>query len=109
MIEPNVARYPHVTVTDFQRPVGRVLPRSAGRRNHPWLRALSDFEFEFNMALMNRHLDTADRNAVRDAERANSATRARTLVKQVATFGGDVSNFVPPNVGAALQRAYGRG
>ena len=69
------------------------------------LRALSDFEFEFNMALMNRHLQPALETLFVMPNEQFSYTSS-TLVKQVAKYGGDVSNFVPPNVAAALRQAY---
>ncbi len=69
------------------------------------LRAISDFEFEFNMALMNRHLEPKLETLFVMPNELFSYTSS-TLVKQVATFGGDVSHFVPPNVAAALSVAY---
>jgi pantetheine-phosphate adenylyltransferase len=69
------------------------------------LRALSDFEFEFNMALMNRHLQPALETLFVMPNEQFSYTSS-TLVKQVAKYGGDVSNFVPPNVAEALRLAY---
>ncbi len=67
------------------------------------LRALSDFEFEFNMALMNRHLEPEVETIFVMPNEAYSYTSS-TLVKQIAKLGGDVSNFVPANVAAALRK-----
>ncbi|RRJ97944.1 pantetheine-phosphate adenylyltransferase [Opitutaceae bacterium TAV4] len=72
------------------------------------LRALSDFEFEFNMALMNRHLEPGVETFFVMPRGAYSFTSS-SLVKQVARYGGDVSHFVPPDVAAALRRAYHEG
>lgn len=108
MIEPNVARYPHVTVTTFSGLLVEFCLAQQADAIIRGLRALSDFEFEFNMALMNRHLEPRIETLFVMPNEQFSYTSS-TLVKQVATFGGDVSNFVPPNVGAALQRAYTRG
>jgi pantetheine-phosphate adenylyltransferase len=69
------------------------------------LRALSDFEFEFNMALMNRHLQPKIETIFVMPNEQFSYTSS-TLVKQVAKFGGDVKHFVPPNVGEALKLAF---
>ena len=66
------------------------------------LRALSDFEFEFNMALMNRHLEPKVETIFVMPNEAYSYTSS-TLVKQIAKLGGDVANFVPANVAAALK------
>src|SRR5204862_6842541 len=76
--------------------------------NFPWLRALSDFEFEFNMALMNRHLEPKMETLFVMPNELFSYTSS-TLVKQVAKFGGDVTHFVPPNVAAALKTAFAKG
>jgi len=69
------------------------------------LRALSDFEFEFNMALMNRHLEP-ELETIFVMPNEQFSYTSSTLVKQVAKFGGDVSHFVPKNVGAALRAAF---
>lgn len=67
------------------------------------LRALSDFEFEFNMALMNRHLEPKVEAIFVMPNEAYSYTSS-SLVKQISHLGGDVSNFVPANVAAALRQ-----
>lgn len=69
------------------------------------LRALSDFEFEFNMALMNRHLQPEVETIFVMPNEAYSYTSS-TLVKQIAKLGGDVANFVPASVVAALRAAH---
>lgn len=61
------------------------------------LRAISDFEYEFQMALINKKM-------VEQAETVFLTTSAEnlylssSLVKQIAYFGGDISDFVPPSV-----------
>ncbi len=65
------------------------------------LRAVSDFEFEFQLANMNRHLDP-DLETIFVMTGADYFFVSASLVREVATFGGDVSAFVPPNVLAAL-------
>lgn len=69
------------------------------------LRAISDFEFEFNMALMNRHLEPTIESIFLMPNEEFSFTSS-TLVKQVAKYGGDISHFVPPNVALALSKAF---
>jgi pantetheine-phosphate adenylyltransferase len=71
------------------------------------LRALSDFEFEFNMALMNRHLEPKVETIFVMPNEAYSYTSS-TLVKQIAKLGGDVSKFVPPRVATALRTAFAK-
>ena len=67
------------------------------------LRAVSDFEYEFQIANMNRHLDP-DLETVFVMTGADYFFVSASLVRAVATFGGDVSAFVPPNVLEALRR-----
>ena len=71
------------------------------------LRALSDFEFEFNMALMNRHLEPRIETVFVMPKEVYSYTSS-TLVKQVARLGGDVTKFVPENVAARLREKFPR-
>lgn len=71
------------------------------------IRALSDFEFEFNMALMNRHLEP-DIETIFVMPRETYSYTSSNLVKQVAKLGGDIAHFVPPQVVAALREAYAK-
>ncbi len=61
------------------------------------LRAVSDFEYEFQMALMNRHLD-AEIETVFLAPDARFTYLSASLVREIAALGGDVSDFVAPAV-----------
>ena len=71
------------------------------------LRAVSDFEYEFQMALMNRNLapkiETVFLVPAFDLTFVSSS-----LVREVARFGGDVSQLVDPTVQKALQRKYAK-
>ncbi len=67
------------------------------------LRAISDFEYELQMALMNRRLE-ADITTVFLMPHENYTYLNSTIVKEVASFGGDISNFVPPIVEAKLKK-----
>ncbi len=71
------------------------------------LRAVSDFEFEFQLANMNRHLDP-DLESIFVMTGADYFFVSASLVREVATFGGDVSAFVPPSVLAALAQKLKR-
>ena len=66
------------------------------------LRAVSDFEFEFQMANMNRHLGPDIETVLVMTKEGYNYTSC-TLVKQVAEYGADISKFVPDNVYRALQ------
>jgi pantetheine-phosphate adenylyltransferase len=66
------------------------------------LRAVSDFEYEFQMALMNRHLAPA-LETVFMVPSLDTTYISSSLVREVARFGGDVSGLVHPVVADALR------
>ena len=69
------------------------------------LRAVSDFEFEFQMALMNRKLnDTIETLFL--MPRGAYTYLSSSIIKEIGRLGGDVSAFVPPLVGKALHEKY---
>ncbi len=69
------------------------------------LRAVSDFEFEFQLASMNRHLDpTLESIFLTPAEQFSFISSS--IVREVALFGGDISTFVHPQVEQALQNKF---
>ncbi len=105
MIEPNILDLPNVTVTTFTGLLVDFAIAQEATAIIRGLRALSDFEFEFNMALMNRHLNGKIETIFVMPAEAYSYTSSH-LVKQVARYGGDVTKFVPANVAAALAAAY---
>jgi len=67
------------------------------------LRALSDFEFEFQMALMNRELDEVCETIFLMPSPEYSFISSR-MIKEIAKYDGDISAFVPPIVIDALKR-----
>ena len=68
------------------------------------LRAVSDFEYEFQMASMNRHLiPEVETLFLTPAEQYSFISSS--LVREIARLGGDVSGFVPPAVATALREA----
>ena len=69
------------------------------------LRAVSDFEFEFQMALMNRKLNDSIETLFL-MPRGAYTYLSSTLIKEIGRLGGDVSAFVPPLVGKALHEKY---
>ncbi len=72
------------------------------------LRAVSDFEYEFQLANMNRRLDP-DFDSVFVMTGEDYFYVSARLVREVARFGGDVSTLVPPNVLRALEEKRARG
>lgn len=106
LMQPNIARFPNVTATTFDGLLVDFALEHGAVAIIRGLRALSDFEFEFNMALMNRHLQPAIETIFVMPGEEYSYTSSH-LVKQVSKYGGDVTKFVPPNVATALRAAYG--
>jgi pantetheine-phosphate adenylyltransferase len=66
------------------------------------LRAVSDFEYEYQMALMNRHL-SPKLETVFMVPSLDTTYISATLIREIARYGGDVSTLVHPAVGAALK------
>ncbi|WP_372893262.1 pantetheine-phosphate adenylyltransferase [Rhodosalinus sp.] len=69
------------------------------------LRAVSDFEYEFQMVGMNRALDSSVETVFLMAEARHQAIASK-LVKEIARLGGDVTKFVPPAVEGALRARF---
>jgi len=99
---PNVevVTYSGLTV-DFARQVGaKVMVRG--------LRAISDFEYEFQIALTNKEL-APDIEFCALMTSLEHAFLAASILKEVALLGGDITTMCPPHVAAALrQRAHER-
>jgi pantetheine-phosphate adenylyltransferase len=102
LVEENTGKWPRVSVevldgltVDFARKVGAVaLIRG--------LRAVSDFEYEFQMAQMNRHLDEGIETIFLMPNQEYFYTSSN-LIKQIATITNErLAPFVPPNVLRAL-------
>jgi pantetheine-phosphate adenylyltransferase len=92
-----VSGYTGLTV-DFAREQGlNVIMRG--------LRAVSDFEFEFQLATMSRHLDgEVETVFLTPTEQYNFVSS--TLIREIASLGGNVSEFVHPAVAAALRGKF---
>ena len=69
------------------------------------LRALSDFEYEFQMALTNRKLNK-EIETVFLMTREDCSCISSSMIKEIAKLGGNVNNFVPENVAAALKKKF---
>ncbi len=94
---------PHVEVDSFD---GLLVDYAREKKIHTvlrGLRAVSDFEYEFQLANMNRSL-LPDFETVFVMTGEDYFYVSARLVREVATFGGDVSRFVPANVLRALDR-----
>ncbi len=71
------------------------------------LRAVADFEYEFQMVGMNRALNDEIEMVFLMAEAEHQAIASK-LVKEIARMGGDISRFVSPGVDAALKQKFPR-
>ena len=71
------------------------------------LRAVSDFEYEYQMALMNRHLSPG-LETVFMVPSLDTTYISASMVREVAKFGGEVSGLVHPEVAKALRAKIGR-
>ena len=107
LVQRVLADVPNVEVTgytgltvDFARTHGlNVIVRG--------LRAVSDFEFEFQLATMSRHLnDQVETVFLTPTEQFNFVSS--TLIREIASFGGNVSEFVHPIVAEALRNRYAK-
>ena len=72
------------------------------------LRAISDFEFEFQMALMNRNM-APDINTVFLMPHDRYTHLNSSIIREIASFGEDVSKFVPPIVSQYLRDKFDNG
>jgi len=94
MLTRATAHLPNVQVDVFKGLLAEYVRATGARAIVKGLRAVSDFEYEFQMALTNKKLvpeaETVFLNTTSENMYLNSS-----LVKQVASFGGDISDFVP--------------
>ena len=103
MLREVVSVYPNVEVDSFD---GLLVDHAAQRGATMLLRgirAISDYEYELQMALMNRRLNPRLETIFMMSHEAYSFISSR-LVKQVFSLGGNISGLVPPSVEARLHR-----
>lgn len=94
-----------VEVDDFQGLLVDYARRRSVKVMLRGLRAVSDFEYEFQLANMNRKLDP-EFETVFMMTGEDYFYVSSNLVREVASFGGNVDGLVPPNVAAALRAKY---
>ncbi len=106
MLESSFKDYPDITVETFD---GLLVDYAASRNCIAILRgmrAVSDFEYEFQLALMNRRLK-------REIQTVFLMTGLRwiftssSIIKEAAQFGGDIASVVPPLVNRKLKEKFG--
>jgi pantetheine-phosphate adenylyltransferase len=106
MLQEACRHLPNVTVESFD---GLLVRYAANRKANvivKGLRALSDFEFEFEMALMNRRLDDGI-ETVFMMTNAEYSYLSSSIIKEIASFGGSVEGLVPSIVQEYLRKKLG--
>ncbi len=103
LVRKAVADLPNVTADSFDGLLVEYVAAKKARAIVRGLRAVSDFEFEFQLALMNRKLDENIETIFMMPKDTYTFLSSR-IVKEIARLGGDVKQFVPPNVQAALKK-----
>ena len=98
----------NVTVESFSDLVVDFARRSGARAMVKGLRAISDFEWEFQMGHLNRTL-APELETVYVMAGPSYSFVSSSGVKEVASFGGDVSEFVPPSVAERCHEIFGNG
>ena len=104
-IQAAVGREPRVEVDAFDGLLVDYVKRRGARVVVRGLRALADFEYEFQLAHMNRRLGV-DIDTVFLMTSEKDFYVSSSLVKEVALLGGDVAGLVPPAVAAALKQRH---
>jgi len=107
MIERSIGKVENVEVAQFQGLIAEYLKSVNAIAMIRGLRAISDFEYEFQMSLMNRKLnedvETVFLMPAQEYIHLNS-----TLIKEVSSFNGDITDYVPKNVEDKLNEKFGR-
>lgn len=106
MLEESIGNYDNVEVDSFNG----LLVDYAAQRNATvilrGIRAISDYEYELQMALMNRRLQPEIETVFLMAGEAYSFISSR-LVKELVRLGGNISGLVPPAVDERLRKRFG--
>jgi pantetheine-phosphate adenylyltransferase len=102
-----LSKHPNVEVRGFDSLLANFVREMDGGVLLRGLRAVSDFEYEFQMASMNRHLiPEVETLFLTPAEQYGFISSS--LVREISRLGGDVSGFVPASVAEALQAEWQR-
>ena len=103
MLKQSIAGMPGVTVTHFDGLVVDFAHKLKAKVLIRGVRMLSDFEYEFQMALTNRKL-ASDIETIFLMPHESYSYLSAKLIKEAAMLGADLSSFVPDFVGQALQK-----
>ncbi|MFA7629791.1 MAG: pantetheine-phosphate adenylyltransferase [Candidatus Neomarinimicrobiota bacterium] len=105
MVQEAVKDIPHVEVEAFHTLIIEYCQKKKALALIRGLRAVSDFEYEFQMALMNRKLDP-EVESVFLMPKEKYSYLSSSLIKEIAAFGGDVACLVPEGVHHRLKRKF---
>ena len=106
LVRQATAHLPNVSVTGFSNLLADFVREQGATVILRGLRAVSDFEYEFQMVGMNRALDASIETVFLMADARRQAIASK-LVKEIARLGGDISKFVTPRVAQALVARFG--
>ena len=106
MARESLRSVPTAEVVGFDSLLANFIVEIGGHVLLRGLRAVSDFEYEFQLASMNRHLAPEVETMFLTPDEQHSFISA-SLVREIARLGGDVSGFVAANVNQALKVRYG--
>lgn len=106
LVAEAVRCWPNVETDSFQGLLIDYARRRQANAVIRGLRAVSDFEFEFQLALINRRMDESI-ETIFVMPRDTYIFLSSRIVKEICRLGGDVSAFVPASVHRALLRQYG--
>src|SRR5262245_46197471 len=101
LVKQSIGSLPNVEADLFEGLLVNYVEKRGGQAVIRGLRAVSDFEFEFQLALMNRKLNERVETIFMMPKESYTFLSSR-IIKEIARLGGDVSHFVPAHVGAAL-------
>lgn len=105
LIEECISHLKNVSVNSFEGLTVSYLEKNGAQVIVRGLRAISDFEYEFQMALMNKKLYEKS-ETVYLMPRESYTYLNSSIVKEISELGGDVSKLVPPNVEKALSHKF---
>jgi pantetheine-phosphate adenylyltransferase len=108
MLQEVTAALPNVSVATFGGMMVEFARQQGATAVLRGIRAISDYEYEFQMALMNRRLAPEIETVFLQPAGRYSFVSSR-MVKEVFSFGGDVTGLVPPNVLRRLRGRMGKG
>ncbi len=105
LIRASTIGYPNVSVDHFRGLLVDYVQEKKAQSIIRGLRAISDFEFEFRMALMNRSLNE-DVTTLFLMPHAKFTHVSSSLVREVAKLHGDITSLVPDHVATAIQNKF---